>query len=124
MTEVPITSTHAQIRRTLETYFEGHRTGDPARMRAAFLPSAHIEGVRDGQFTSWTLDDYCALFGGEPAPDEAARLRTVDAIDVTGDAAMARATLRHGPTTFTDYFVLLAVDGTWRIANKVYHAAR
>ena len=33
---------------------------------------------------------------------------------------MAGATLVHGPTTFTDYFVLLKVDGEWKIANKVY----
>lgn len=26
----------------------------------------------------------------------------------------------HGATTFTDYFVLLKVDGAWKIANKVY----
>jgi hypothetical protein len=33
---------------------------------------------------------------------------------------MERATLVHGATTFTDYFVLLKVDGEWKIANKVY----
>ena len=33
---------------------------------------------------------------------------------------MARATLVHGATTFTDYFVLLKADGAWKIANKVY----
>lgn len=33
---------------------------------------------------------------------------------------MASATLVHGATTFTDYFVLLKVDGVWKIANKVY----
>jgi hypothetical protein len=36
---------------------------------------------------------------------------------------MARATLVHGATTFVDYFVLLKVDGQWRIANKVYSSA-
>ena len=36
---------------------------------------------------------------------------------------MARATLVHGATTFVDYFVLLKVDGAWKIANKVYSAA-
>jgi hypothetical protein len=31
-------------------------------------------------------------------------------------------TLRHGPDTFTDMFVLLEVEpGVWRIANKAYH---
>lgn len=105
-------------------YFEGHATGDPAHMREAFLPTAHIEGIRDGKFTSWTLDEYCALFKGEPAPDEASRKRMIDSIDVSGNAAMAKATLVHGGTVFTDYFVLLEVDDEWKIANKVYHGRR
>ena len=50
------------------------------------------------------------------------RRRTIDAVDVTGTAAMARATLSHGPTTLRDYFVLLKVDGEWRIANKTFSA--
>ena len=33
---------------------------------------------------------------------------------------MAGATLVHGQTTFTDYFVLLKEGNTWKIANKVY----
>ena len=31
----------------------------------------------------------------------------IDRVDVSGNAAMASATLVHGQTTFTDYFVLL-----------------
>ena len=108
------------VRAAIETYFRGHATGDAAHFRRAFLPTAHIEGNRDGQFTSWTLDEYCALFKGNPAADEAKRVRTIDLIDVSGDAALAKATLDHGATVFTDYFVLLKVDGAWKIANKVY----
>jgi Putative lumazine-binding len=36
---------------------------------------------------------------------------------------MARMTLIHGTTKFTDMFVLLKhTDGEWKIANKAYHA--
>jgi hypothetical protein len=111
----------AGIRAAIERYFQGHATGDPSHMREAFLPTAHIEGIRNGQFTSWTLDEYCALFKGKPAPDEESRQRTIDLIDVSGNSATVKATLRHGATVFTDYFVLLSVDGQWKIANKVYH---
>ena len=114
----------AGVRIALESYLQGHATGDPAHMRNAFLPTAHIEGIREGGFTSWTLDEYCALFAGTPAADEAARQRHIDHIDVSGTAAYAKATLVHGSVTFTDYFVLLKVDGNWQIANKVYHAHR
>ena len=114
----------AGVRTAITHYFQGHATGDASHMRKAFLPTAHIEGVREGRFTSWTVDEYCSRFTGKPAADEATRKRTIDAVDVNGTAAMARATLVHGQTTFTDYFVLLEVDGEWKIANKTYTAAR
>ena len=117
-------SDDAGVRAAIGHYLAGHATGDASHMRKAFLPTAHIEGLRDGTFVSWTLDDYCSRFTGKPAPDEASRRRTIDAVDVQGTAAMAKATLVHGPTTFTDYFVLLKVDGDWKIANKTYTAAR
>jgi hypothetical protein len=91
-------------------------------MRKAFLETAHIEGIREGRFSSWALEEYCALFTGTPAADEATRRRSIDSIDVSGTAAIAKATLVHGAVTFTDYFVLLKVDGMWKIANKVYNA--
>jgi len=104
----------------LRAYVRGHATGDPTHFRDAFLPTAHVEGIRDGAFVSWRLDEYCALFNGRPAPDEPTRSRRIDAIDVHGTVATATMTLWHGADTFTDVFLLVHVDGHWRIANKVY----
>lgn len=114
----------AAVRAVITTYFRGHATANPDTMRAAFLPTAHIEGIRNGQFVSWTVDEYASGRRGVPAADEASRVRTIDVVDISGSAAMVRATLKHGATTFTDYFVLLKVNGQWKIANKVYHAER
>ena len=105
----------------LRAYIRGHATGDPAHFRDAFLPTAHIEGLRDGAFVSWRLDDYCALFHGRPAPDEPSRSRRIDAIDVHDSVATATITLSHGADRFTDIFLLVRADDGWRIANKVYH---
>ena len=110
----------AAVRAAINQYFRGHATGDGAEMRKAFLPTAHIEGNREGKFVSWTVDQYVSNFRGQPAADEATRKRTIDRVDISGTAAMAKATLVHGKTTFVDYFVLLEVDGEWKIANKVY----
>ena len=110
----------ASVRAAINQYFKGHATGSGDEMRKAFLPTAHIEGNRQGRFTSWTVDEYVKNFTGKPAADEATRKRTIDSVNVAGTAAMARATLVHGQTTFVDYFVLLKVDGEWKIANKVY----
>ncbi|WP_330457376.1 nuclear transport factor 2 family protein [Streptomyces sp. NBC_00820] len=105
----------------LRAYIRGHATGDPTHFRDAFLPTAHIEGIRDGAFISWPLDEYCTLFQGQPAPDEPTRTRHIDAIDVHGTVATATMTLSHGADTFTDIFLLIRADGGWRIANKAYH---
>jgi hypothetical protein len=114
------TSDEQSVRAAINQYFRGHATGSADEMRKAFLPTAHIEGVRSGKFTSWTVDEYCANFKGNPAADESSRKRSIDSVNVSGTAATASATLVHGATTFTDYFVLLKVDGEWKIANKVY----
>jgi hypothetical protein len=108
------------VRAVIEQYFRGHATGDPSEMKKPFLPSAHVEGNRKGVFTSWTVQQYAGNFSGKPASDEASRKRTIDRVDISGDAAMVSATLVHGATTFTDYFVLLKVNDEWKIANKVY----
>lgn len=114
------TPDEAGVRAVIEQYFKGHATGSSDEMRKAFLSTAHIEGIREGKFVSWTVEEYVAGFRGKPAADEAARKRSIDSVDVSGTAAMAKATLVHGQRTFTDYFVLLKVDGEWKIANKVY----
>jgi 3-hydroxyisobutyrate dehydrogenase len=109
------------IRSTIELYFEGHAKGNANCMRHAFLPTARIEGFRGDQFLAWTLNEYCAIFTGQPALDEALRHRAIDQIDVTGSSAMAKATLNHVTVIFVDYFVLLKIGGAWRIANKTFH---
>jgi 3-hydroxyisobutyrate dehydrogenase-like beta-hydroxyacid dehydrogenase len=113
--------TDEDVRAPLEAYIRGHATGDPSHFLDAFLPTAHIEGLRDGTFVSWTLDEYMTLFPGHPAPDEAERRRRIDDIVVVGTVAVATMTLYHGATTFTDMFLLVRTDAGWRIANKVYH---
>jgi hypothetical protein len=111
---------HAAVRVPIEHYFQGHAKDDAAPMLLAFLPTAHIESIREGVFTSWPLDFYCERFKGTPASDEALRVRTIDWIDICGNSACAKITLLHGAITFTDYFVLLKVDGDWKIANKAF----
>ena len=111
----------AAVRIPIEQYFQGHAADDSAPMMQAFLPTAHIESMREGTFTSWPRATYCERFKGTPAADEATRRRTIDWIDVHGTAACAKVTLVHGANTFTDYFVLLKTADGWKIANKAFH---
>jgi hypothetical protein len=114
----------ALARKPLESYMQGHATGDPAHIRAAFLPTARVDGLRDGKLVSRTAEEFASGFSGKPANDEAQRKRRIDRIELHGDAGMAQVTLDYPTITFTDYFVLLKVDGEWKIASKVYDAVR
>jgi 3-hydroxyisobutyrate dehydrogenase len=107
--------------RPLHAYALTHATGDPHHLDEAFLPTAHIEGYRDGEFSSWDLESFKAVFGGAPAADERTRSRRIERLDVRGSVATAVMTLHHGEVDFTDVFVLVRrPDGEWRIANKAY----
>ena len=48
----------AAVRAAVNQYFRGHATGNGDEMRKAFLPTAHIEGIREGKFVSWTIEEY------------------------------------------------------------------
>ena len=112
------------VLRPLHAYALTHATGDPAHLPDAFLPTAHVEGYRDGAFASMDLETFAALFTG-PAPDEATRTRRIERLDVRGSVATAVMTLHHGDVDFTDVFVLLRAPGSreWRIADKAYERA-
>ena len=112
----------AAVRVPLELYMRGHAEDNAEPMRAAFMPTARLESVRECPLTSWDLDFYCQRFKNTPAADEATRRRVIDSLDIVGTAAMAKVTLYHGAVTFTDYFVLLKTEQGWKIANKAFHA--
>ena len=112
----------AAVRVPLELYMRGHAEDNADHMRAAFMPTARLESVREGPLTSWDVDFYCQRFKSTPAADEATRRRVIDSLDIVGTAAQAKVTLYHGTVTFTDYFVLLKTEQGWKIANKAFHA--
>lgn len=108
----------AGVEAALNNYLFGSRDGDVERLRAAFHPSAEIEGIRDGALTSWTAPDYVG--GARPGQRREFEPRILS-VDITGDAAQAKVECDYGTWKFVDYMQLLKVDGEWKIMNKVYH---
>lgn len=121
LTLAPGVTAPPEVLEPLRAYAAGHATGEASYHRRAFLATAHVEGLRDGAFVSWTLDEFCTLFTGKPPDDEAERWRRIEHVSTAGSVGSAAMTLQHGAASFTDTFVLLQVDGAWRIANKAYH---
>jgi Putative lumazine-binding len=112
----------AAVRQAIEHYFRGHATGQGEHFRKVFHPDAKLFAVREGKYWQLTSEEYIARASGTPAPDEAQRKRTIQNVDITGNAAIAKIVLDYPQVKFTDYMSLLKIDGEWRIVNKTFYA--
>ncbi len=110
------------VRVPLENYIKGHATGEGEYMRKAFHTEGNLIFIRDGKFSTRSFAEYIGGFTGKPAADEADRKRSIDAIDVSGNAAVARITLDYPNTRFVDYMSLLKIGGEWKIVTKIFYA--
>jgi len=112
----------ALVRVPLENYIKGHATGDGEYMKKAFHTEGNLIFVRDGKYTTRSFTDYIAGFTGKPAADEKDRKRAIEAVDITGNAAVARIVLDYPTVKFVDYMTLLKINGEWKIVNKSFYA--
>ena len=104
----------------LTHYLQAHATGQRAHAEAAFFPDARMVWVADGERRERAIADYIAGFDGEPAPDESARERWVERVEVTGAAAVATIVLDYPRARIVDFMTLLRADGEWRIIHKSF----
>ena len=116
------TSDKDAVRIPLENYIKGHATGDGEYMRKAFHTEGNLIFVRDGNFTTRSFAEYISGFSGKPAADEASRKRSIESVDVSGNAAVAKIILDYPTTRFVDYMSLLKIIGEWKIVTKIFYA--
>lgn len=112
------------VRAAIEHYFRAHATGLGEHHRKVFHPESKLFFIREGKFTQLTSEEYIARSPGKPAADEAQRKRTIEMVDITGDAAVAKLVLDYPEAKLTDYMSLLKVDGEWKIVNKIFSVER
>ena len=104
----------------LENYIKGHATGDAEYMKKAFHSEGQLIFIRDGKYTTRSFADYIAGFTGKPAADEVLRKRSIESIDVVGNAATAKIILDYPTAKLTDFMSLLKINGEWKIVNKIF----
>lgn len=111
----------AAARIPLEIYIKAHAGGDGSNLDKSFYPEAKIQGIApaDGKLISYAFKDYVKTFPGKPAPDEAARTRRIERLEITKNAAVAKLVFDYPSIKITDYLLLLKIDGEWKIVNKI-----
>ena len=108
------------VRVPLQNYIKGHSTGDGEYMKKAFHTEGNLIFIRDGKVATRSFADYIAGFTGKPATDEAERKRSIERVDVVGNAASAKIVLDYPTAKLTDYMSLLKINGEWKIVNKIF----
>lgn len=107
------------ITATLMDYIDGTANGDPEQVRRAFHPDFNLYTVNDGD--SLWIRSGAKYIDGIKVGEKNNRQGRIISIDVEGNAAMAKADIAvPGWRIFTDYFLLLKYEGTWRIVQKSY----
>lgn len=110
------------VKLPLENYLKGHATGNPEFFRKAFHTEGKLIFIRDGKYMTRTFEEYINGSSGKPAADEDQRKRSIESIDIAGNAATAKIVLDYPAVKFTDYMTLLKIDGEWKIINKTFYA--
>ncbi len=107
------------ITNTLMDYIEGTANGELERLRRAFHPDFKLYAVSD---TDSLLVRSGEKYVANIKPGEKAnRIGRIISIDFENDAAMAKAEIVvPGWRIFTDYFLLLKYEGSWKIVQKSY----
>ena len=106
----------AAVRVPLENYIKAHATGDPEYARKAFHTEGNMIWIREGKYSMESFDSFIKrAFTGKPAADEEQRKngRKIEAIDVNGNAAVAKIILDYPTVKFVDYMTLLKINGEW-----------
>lgn len=108
-----------QIAETLMDYIEGTANGEPDRLRKAFHPDFNLYTV--------TAEDSLRIRSGEKyisnvkEGKKANRIGRIISIDYEKDAAIAKVEIVIPDwRIYTDYFLLLKYEDSWKIVHKSY----
>ncbi|MBB2950204.1 nuclear transport factor 2 family protein [Sphingobacterium sp. JUb56] len=107
-----------QVTATLLHYIEGTANGQPERLRKAFHPNFNLYTVAKDFLWTRSGQEYIANI---KVGEKVNRIGKIISIDIEKDAAIAKAEIViPNVRRFTDYFLLLKYEGTWKIVHKSY----
>jgi len=108
-----------QISETLMDYIEGTGNGEPDRLRRAFHPDFNLYTVTEQD--SLRVRNGEAYISNFVEGEKSSRVGRIINIDYENNAATAKVEiLIPGWKIFTDYFLLLKYEGSWKIVHKSY----
>ena len=108
----------AQIEETLMNYIDGTANGEPEKLKKAFHPDFNLYTISNDSLRVRSGKKYISnVKDGEKSN----RIGRIISIDYENDAAIAKAEIIiPNWRIFTDYFLLMKYEGSWKIVQKSY----
>lgn len=121
MSDATNLSDYDAIRKSVQHYIDGAMSGKGDEMKPAFHEGATIYGYIGPDLLGGPIQQ---LFDWNDQNGPATGLKAeISSIDVVGTIATVRLELDNWTGhRFTDQYVMLKVDGEWKIISKVFHA--
>mgnify|MGYP000861628438 CR=1 FL=1 len=108
-----------QITATLMDYIDGTANGEPERLKSAFHKDFNLYTVSDKD--SLKIRSGEQYISNVKQGEKSNRIGRIISIDFEKDAAIAKAEIViPNWRIFTDYFLLLKYEGSWKIVQKSY----
>lgn len=108
------------ITETLMDYIEGTSQGQPERIKKAFHPDLNLYSINeDESLRTLSGQRYIGYF--KPG-EKNERIGKIVSIDVVNNAAMAKVEIDmpSRKRLYTDYMMLLKINGHWTIVHKSF----
>ena len=108
-----------QIEEVLMHYIDGTANGEPERLKKAFHPDLNLYSVQGDSISVLSGSRYISYFENRKKRN---RIGRIISIDYENDAASAKieVIMPERKRIYTDYLLLLKVDGEWKIIHKSY----
>ena len=111
------------IATAVQTYIDGARERDAAKLHEVFHEQAWMFGAIGGQRIDVPIGKLIEMIeNGPPIDADGSYKAEITFVEQVGDAATA--TLEEegcwGSVAFTDFFSLAKINGTWKIVNKTF----
>lgn len=107
-----------EISETLMLYIDGTQNGKPEKLRKAFHPDFNLYTVTEED--SLRIRSGAQYVSNVKEGKKSNRIGRIISIDYENDAAIAKVEILVPNRIYTDYFLLLKYEGSWKIVHKSY----
>ena len=112
-----------EIERTINNYFDGLYDGDADKLASVFHETSALTYEQNGKLVVLPLDAWLKAVRERPSSKSRnlARDDAILTIDQSGpNTAFVKVKCQIPPRYFTDYLNLLKIDGSWKVAQKIF----